>query len=292
MSEASAAIELRFSVEERVRQKFEDIHIGVAILWNCLSESKNESKSEGVGRVSAENAGKGIEREGIERERREVEEEIRRTYDLHTLKDVPLLRIQRDFFWRMGVDPTKVRPASEALIRRILAGSGLPSISPVVDACNIASVKTLITFSAFDLERLSKENEILHLKVRFASEGEEVTLIGNRKRRLTGRELVLTDAEKVLCVYVHGDVEATKVREDTKNVLLVAYGIPKLHTNYLEQGLAVASEYIRRFAGGEEALRMILYATAAAQQTAKSGKPLRSGMRRCVFGGRGRLRSI
>ena len=104
MSEASAAIELRFSVEERVRQKFEDIRIGVAILRNCLSESKSESKNERVGEVSAEKAGKGIEREWIEREKREVEEEIRRTYDLHTLKDVPLLRIQRDFFWRMGVD--------------------------------------------------------------------------------------------------------------------------------------------------------------------------------------------
>ncbi len=100
MSEASAAIELRFSVEERVRQKFEDIHIGVAILRNCSSEGK----SEGVGGVSAKKAGKGIERAWIERGRREVEEEIRRTYDLHTLKDVPLLRIQRDFFWRMGVD--------------------------------------------------------------------------------------------------------------------------------------------------------------------------------------------
>ena len=44
MSEAPAAIELRFSVEEKVRQKFEDIHIGVAILRNCSSES--ESKSE------------------------------------------------------------------------------------------------------------------------------------------------------------------------------------------------------------------------------------------------------
>ena len=257
MSEASAAIELRFSVEERVRQKFEDIHIGVAILRNCLSES--ESKSEGVGGVTAEKAGKGIEREEIERERREVEEEIRRTYNLHTLKDEPLLRIQRDFFWRMGVDPTKVRPASEALIRRILAGSGLPSISPVVDACNIASVKTLITFSAFDLERLSKENEILHLKVRFASEREEVTLIGNRKRRLTGRELVLADAEKVLCVYVHGDVEATKVREGTKNVLLVAYGVPKLPLKDLEQGLAAASEYVRRFAGGEEVFLSLIH---------------------------------
>ena len=104
MSETSAAIELCFSVEERVRQKFGDIHIGVAILRNCSSESEgeSESKNERVGRVTAEKAGKGIERAWIEREKREVEEEIRRTYDLHTLKDVPLLRIQRDFFWGLA----------------------------------------------------------------------------------------------------------------------------------------------------------------------------------------------
>jgi len=65
-SEASeAGFELRFSVEERVRQKFEDIHIGVAILRNCSSESesKSEGKSEGIGGGTAEKAGKGIERE-------------------------------------------------------------------------------------------------------------------------------------------------------------------------------------------------------------------------------------
>ena len=34
----------------------------------------------------------------------------RRTYVLETLKDEPRLRAYRDFFWRVGVDPTKVRP--------------------------------------------------------------------------------------------------------------------------------------------------------------------------------------
>ena len=36
----------------------------------------------------------------------------RRTYALETLKDEPRLRAYRDFFWRVGVDPTKVRPAA------------------------------------------------------------------------------------------------------------------------------------------------------------------------------------
>lgn len=84
-----------------------------------------------------------------------VEEELRSSYSIDEVKDVRTIRLQRDFFWRMGVDPTKVRPASKALLRRIVLNKGLPRVSPIVDAYNLASVKTLLTFSAFDLKRIS-----------------------------------------------------------------------------------------------------------------------------------------
>jgi len=86
-----------------------------------------------------------------------------------------------------------------------------------VDAYNLASVETLLTFSAFDIERIEPP-----LRVRFSREGEEVILIGNRQKELTDKEIVLTDSVKILCVYVHGDVEETKVTGPTRDVLLVA----------------------------------------------------------------------
>ncbi len=63
---------------------------------------------------------------------------------LEGLKDEPIFRTYRDFFWTMGVDPTKVRPAAEALIRRILVGRSMPRINTVVDAYNLASMTTHI----------------------------------------------------------------------------------------------------------------------------------------------------
>ncbi len=39
--------------------------------------------------------------------------EIKVTYALETLKDDPQMRLYRDFFWKIGIDPTKIRPASE-----------------------------------------------------------------------------------------------------------------------------------------------------------------------------------
>jgi DNA/RNA-binding domain of Phe-tRNA-synthetase-like protein len=57
--------------------------------------------------------------------------EVNERYTLEQVKDEPLFRAYRDFFWSVGVDPTKTRPASEALIRRILAGNrSLLSILP------------------------------------------------------------------------------------------------------------------------------------------------------------------
>jgi len=175
------------------------------------------------------------------------EEELASKYTLEGLKDVPLIRLYRNFFWRMGVDPTKKRPASEALLRRILQGKGLPHISNVVDAYNLASAETLITLSAYDLAIIQPP-----LEVRFSRKGEVVELIGRRKRTLSGRELVLADVNGILCVYVHGDVERSKVNEGTKDVLLVAYGAPGITRESLIKALKKATDYIEAFAGGRE----------------------------------------
>jgi DNA/RNA-binding domain of Phe-tRNA-synthetase-like protein len=214
---------MRLTIADAVRDTFE-IRVGIAEIRGVHPKESRE--------ISAEIT--------------TVEEELKRTYKTDDVKDIRTIRLQRDFFWRMGVDPTKVRPASEALLRRILVQKGLPRVSPIVDAYNLASVKTLLTFSAFDRARIDPP-----LNVRFARAGEQVMLIGKRKKELTGKEIVLTDSTKVLCVYVHGDVEETKVTDTTSDLLLVAYGIPGISPEELHEGLRIASLYLMRFAGGE-----------------------------------------
>jgi len=207
---------IRVIIDAAVRQNFE-LSLGLAELRGVLQREENALDTE----VAA------------------VEAELRRVYSLAAVKDIGILRRQRDFFWQLGVDPTKVRPASEALLRRIVQGKGLPRILPIVDAYNLASVKTLLTFSAFDAAKIEPP-----LCVRFAQPDEEVLLIGLRMKRLSGRELVLTDALRILCVYVHGDADATKVTDATRDILLVAYGIPVVSDTELEEGLSVAVRYI------------------------------------------------
>ena len=85
----------------------------------------------------------------LEAFKEEVSAGVRSRFNLEGLKDEPVFRAYRDFFWRIGVDPTKVRPAAEALIRRVLGGKSIPRINNLVDAYNLASMTTCIALGSF-----------------------------------------------------------------------------------------------------------------------------------------------
>jgi len=177
----------------------------------------------------------------------EIFSEVRRKHTLASLKDTPILRAYRDFFWRIGIDPTKVRPAAEALIRRVLAGKEIPSINNIVDAYNLASVKTEIALAAFDLDRLAGDPVM-----RQANAGEKFLGIGmNEPATLNGTEIVISDAEKLIAIYPHRDAETSKVSTSTSNILLLACGVPRIETSTLRAAGEEALSYIEKFCGGE-----------------------------------------
>jgi len=67
----------------------------------------------------------------------------------------PVIAAVRETFKKCGKDPSRYRPSSEALTRRVIAGKGLESINNVVDAGNITSLMTGIPVGCYDMESLS-----------------------------------------------------------------------------------------------------------------------------------------
>jgi DNA/RNA-binding domain of Phe-tRNA-synthetase-like protein len=189
-----------------------------------------------------------VEKRNVELEKFEDElmKQVREKYDLETLKNLPTFRAYRDFFWRVGIDPTKNRPAAEALIRRILRGRTIPHINTLVDAYNLASIKTEIALAAFDADKL--EGDLL---MRFAEKGEEFLGIGMEKPMvLQGGEIVISDGEKLVAIYPYRDADDTKITEKTKNVMLLVCGVPGIEEETLQNAARVALEYVTRFCGG------------------------------------------
>ncbi|KXB02603.1 tRNA synthetase subunit beta [candidate division MSBL1 archaeon SCGC-AAA261D19] len=199
--------------------------------------------------LSAKILGVNVERQSAELEhfKKKAIEETKKKYELEELKDVPTFRTYRDFFWEIGIDPTKTRPAAEALVRRVLQGKPLPTINTLVDAYNFASLRSEIPLAAFDYQSIKGEP-----LMRFASEGEEFSGIGMKKpAELNGGEIVVADSEKLIAIYPYRDSDETKITLDTNIVLLMICGVPGVEEEILNGAKRTAIDYVTRFCGGE-----------------------------------------
>src|SRR6059036_3454622 len=63
---------------------------------------------------------------------------------------IPGLAPGRELYRAFGMDPTHTRPSSEALLRRVLQGKGLPRIFNAVDLCNLLALRYLLPIGLYD----------------------------------------------------------------------------------------------------------------------------------------------
>ncbi len=80
----------------------------------------------------------------------EVCERKRRDFTLESLAEEKSVRDVRAMFRAWGMDPSKYRPSSEALLRRVVQGKGLYRVSSVVDIGNLGSIETGWPFGCYD----------------------------------------------------------------------------------------------------------------------------------------------
>jgi len=166
---------------------------------------------------------------------------IRSTYTLEGLKDVPVFRAYRNFFWRIGVDPTKVRPSSEAIVRRCLRGS-FPRIGLVVDVGNIASAYIGVPIGLYDMDR-SSPPYILTL----TSGGEVFRPIGGGEEVLPAGVPVLKDSSgRVLHIYPHRDSVETAITERTTKVFVLGAGVPGVERGRVSEAVRRVAELLSR----------------------------------------------
>jgi DNA/RNA-binding domain of Phe-tRNA-synthetase-like protein len=85
-------------------------------------------------------AGTGGDGERLAALRRTAGARARSAFAPESLSSHPTVAALRGLFRAAGCDPTRYRPSSEALLRRVLKGEDLPAIQPLVDLNNCLSV--------------------------------------------------------------------------------------------------------------------------------------------------------
>ena len=94
----------------------------------------------------------------------------------------------RGMYRRTGLDPTKRRPSSEALLRRVRKGEALPRINSLVDVCNWCSLEFQLPYGLYDLDRI--EGDVI---LRLGAEDEGYAGIRKDDVHVGGR-IALADA--------------------------------------------------------------------------------------------------
>lgn len=147
--------------------------------------------------------------------REETAARTRRRLELASLANDPTVAALRKLFRAAGCDPTRYRPSSEALIRRILKGAELPAINSLVDINNCLSLNLAVPCCVMAEEAVQPD-----FTFRSGLPGESYESLKG-PFNLEGKPL-LADALGPCDVPITGS-QRVKIQGDTRTAILVAY---------------------------------------------------------------------
>jgi DNA/RNA-binding domain of Phe-tRNA-synthetase-like protein len=146
----------------------------------------------------------------------------------------------RTMYKRVGLDPTKTRPSSEALLRRVRKGDELPRINSLVDVINWCSLESQLPFGLYDCGRI--EGDVL---LRLGLDGEQYAGIRKDTVHVAGR-LALADTAGPFGNPT-SDSARTMVTTATTRALVVIFVPAPLAASIGERALALTRERAAAF---------------------------------------------
>jgi DNA/RNA-binding domain of Phe-tRNA-synthetase-like protein len=155
----------------------------------------------------------------LERELHACEEKVLKLPEPKAVLESPAILATRSAYKALGKDPARYRGSAEALLRRVIAGKGLPRVNNVVDIINVVSMESRLPIGLYDLQHVQGD-----IVFRAGEAGETYKGIGKYDLNLEGLP-VFCDA-----LGPHGsptsDSERTMVTEATRGVLgiIISFG--------------------------------------------------------------------
>lgn len=148
----------------------------------------------------------------------EWEERFRSELTTESLKTLPGIAATRAVYKRCGKDPSRYRPASEQLVRRMLQGKELYQIDTLVDLVNLASIAFGYSIGGFDADHFVGDT----LTLGVGREGEPYEGIGRGQLNIAGLP-VYRDAQGGVGTPT-SDHERTKMTLATTHLVVLING--------------------------------------------------------------------
>jgi DNA/RNA-binding domain of Phe-tRNA-synthetase-like protein len=177
--------------------------------------------------------------------------ELRRRHGDGKSADVPGAADARTLYKALGLDPTKTRPSSEALLRRVLKGEALYRVNTLVDAMNLCSLRAQLPFGLYDQGRVEPP-----VVLRKGAPGESYEGIRKAAVNVDGRP-VLADARGAFGNPT-SDSARTMVTLETRAALVTVYAPASYGEARLGEVLKETEAVLTRYCGGRGTERRVV----------------------------------
>lgn len=151
--------------------------------------------------------------------------------------DIPRIQDARSFFRAVGIDPTRRRPSSEALLRRALKNKELYQINNIVDVGNWCSLEFLLPICVYDSSAIQGE-----IEVRLGT-NQDIYLAHNNREMNFADKCVLADELGAFGSPLTDSLR-TAVHSQTTELLLVIFAPENYDSSLLESYMKLMEERI------------------------------------------------
>lgn len=170
-----------------------------------------------------------------------LEGQFRATLTTESLKELTSIAATRVVYKKCGKDPSRYRPASEALIRRMLQGKELYQKDTLVDLVNLASIAFGYSIGGFDADKFVGNR----LTLGIGREGEPYEGIGRGLLNIAGLP-VYRDGQGGVGTPT-SDNERTKMTLSTRHLVVLINGYDGQEQRVLENARYI-QQLLRRYA--------------------------------------------
>ena len=153
--------------------------------------------------------------------------------------EIPGLHPARELYRAFGIDPTKTRPSSESLLRRVIKKKPFPRIFNAVDLCNYFALRFLLSLGLYDADKTSGE-----VVFRPGKPGESFAGIRKNEVHVGGRPVLVDEAGPF--GNPTSDSLRTSVTESTRSLWMVIFAPASFSKEKLEDHVRTSCEYMAR----------------------------------------------
>lgn len=161
---------------------------------------------------------------------------------VESLAEAEPVRAVRAMFREWGMDPSKYRPSSEALARRVVQGKGLYRVSNVVDIGNLGSIETGWPYGCYDRSQIKAP-----ICLRHGATGERYEGIGKQIWHLEGRP-VLADRRGPFGSPI-SDSKHSMITEAASEIMIVIYTPARASEVSLNAAITRLKDRLTQYAG-------------------------------------------